>query len=176
MTPATNLFQHLQREHYDLLRGVQIPQFPPPITLPPPPPTLFPPFVNINAYESTSSESYEESPSSSPRSGICRLGTQLVKIDEYVEYTVSKGGQECIICTENLETGDRAARLQCLCVYHKSCIGTGIIILHAKPRFILYKRFHNIQTVGFKRKSVVLCIQYLPITMTINIYICKMLT
>ncbi|XP_046842900.1 E3 ubiquitin-protein ligase ZNRF2-like [Xenia sp. Carnegie-2017] len=29
---------------------------------------------------------------------------------------------ECVICLEELLTGDKIARLPCLCIYHKSCI------------------------------------------------------
>ncbi|XP_025197310.1 E3 ubiquitin-protein ligase ZNRF2-like [Melanaphis sacchari] len=29
---------------------------------------------------------------------------------------------ECAICLENMESGQRIARLQCLCIYHKACI------------------------------------------------------
>lgn len=29
---------------------------------------------------------------------------------------------ECVICLEEMETGQTIARLPCLCVYHKSCI------------------------------------------------------
>ncbi|VDM96084.1 unnamed protein product [Thelazia callipaeda] len=36
------------------------------------------------------------------------------------ELTEDKG--ECSICLEEMSSGDRIARLPCLCIYHKSCI------------------------------------------------------
>lgn len=37
---------------------------------------------------------------------------------------VSEDGtlQECTICMEEYEVGDKLARLECLCKFHKSCI------------------------------------------------------
>lgn len=29
---------------------------------------------------------------------------------------------ECVICLENMDLGQKIARLRCLCLYHKSCI------------------------------------------------------
>jgi len=29
---------------------------------------------------------------------------------------------ECIICLENMDRGQKIARLECLCIYHKPCI------------------------------------------------------
>jgi len=40
----------------------------------------------------------------------------------YNEDVLSSSAGECIICFEEMETGDNIARLPCLCIYHKSCI------------------------------------------------------
>lgn len=40
----------------------------------------------------------------------------------YNEDVLSTSAGECVICFEDMESGDSIARLPCLCIYHKSCI------------------------------------------------------
>ncbi|OXA61724.1 E3 ubiquitin-protein ligase ZNRF1 [Folsomia candida] len=40
----------------------------------------------------------------------------------YNEDVLIESKDECVICLEEMETGQTIARLPCLCVYHKSCI------------------------------------------------------
>ncbi|XP_012231753.1 E3 ubiquitin-protein ligase ZNRF1 [Linepithema humile] len=40
----------------------------------------------------------------------------------YNEDVLTDGKGECVICLEELQSGDLIARLPCLCIYHKNCI------------------------------------------------------
>ncbi|CAG7727440.1 unnamed protein product [Allacma fusca] len=40
----------------------------------------------------------------------------------YNEDVLTEPKGECVICLEDLNTGDKIARLPCLCIYHKQCI------------------------------------------------------
>ncbi|VBB35125.1 unnamed protein product [Acanthocheilonema viteae] len=40
----------------------------------------------------------------------------------YNEDELREDKGECSICLEEMSSGDRIARLPCLCIYHKSCI------------------------------------------------------
>jgi len=58
----------------------------------------------------------------------CRHVEQCSKVSElrakvYNEDVANMNrSDECAICLDNMECGQRIARLKCLCVYHKACI------------------------------------------------------
>ncbi|GCB70802.1 hypothetical protein scyTo_0005778 [Scyliorhinus torazame] len=46
----------------------------------------------------------------------------------YNDDVLSKDAGECVICLEELLQGDTIARLPCLCIYHKSCIDSCLLL------------------------------------------------
>jgi len=67
----------------------------------------------------------------------CPICHKLQRADEYethlvccltkpkVQYnidTLEENQGECLICYEDLDTGQEIARLQCLCIYHLKCL------------------------------------------------------
>jgi len=51
----------------------------------------------------------------------------------YNEDVLSSSAGECIICFEDMESGDNIARLPCLCIYHKSCIDKWVEVNRSCP-------------------------------------------
>jgi hypothetical protein len=48
----------------------------------------------------------------------------IVSGNRYLAQTLKESLEaECVICFNELEAGDRIARLNCLCIYHEHCIG-----------------------------------------------------
>ncbi|KAJ1548325.1 hypothetical protein HK405_003655 [Cladochytrium tenue] len=47
----------------------------------------------------------------------------VISGNRYIAQTLRESlGVECVICFNELEAGDRIARLNCLCIYHEACI------------------------------------------------------
>ncbi|KAI8334452.1 hypothetical protein BC941DRAFT_105290 [Chlamydoabsidia padenii] len=53
-------------------------------------------------------------------------GSPTVRPPRYIIYTLTEGtvqvGDECPICFEEFEVGNKIARMVCLCSYHRHCL------------------------------------------------------
>ncbi|CAG5958341.1 unnamed protein product, partial [Menidia menidia] len=46
----------------------------------------------------------------------------------YNDDVLARDAGECVICLEELQQGDTIARLPCLCIYHKRCYATVMLL------------------------------------------------